>query len=72
MTRHNSGIVRSVVGVAGLLMASVVLVAQQPLNWAADDGSRVAALAKDGARLEGEHVILWFPSRSRARMPRRS
>jgi len=61
VTRHNSGIVRSVVGVVGLLMASVVLVAQQPLNWAADDGSRVAALSKDGARLEGEHVILWFP-----------
>lgn len=34
---------------------------QQPLNWAADDGKRVAVLAKDGARIEGEHTIIWFP-----------
>jgi hypothetical protein len=32
------------------------------LDWAADDGKRVAALAKDGARIEGEHAIIWFPS----------
>jgi hypothetical protein len=47
--------------VLGLLMADGPVLAQQALNWAADDGSRVATLAKDGARLEGENVILWFP-----------
>ena len=61
MTRNKSRAVRSVGAIIGLLMASGAEVAQQPLNWAADDGSRVATLAKDGARLEGEHVILWFP-----------
>jgi len=51
---------------AGLLMAVGMLVAlpataQQPLNWAQDDGKRVATLEKDGYRLDGEHVTLWCP-----------
>src|SRR5262245_49220070 len=43
------------------LLASFMVSAQQPLNWAADDGKRVAALQRDGSRLEAEHVIVWFP-----------
>ncbi|MEZ5294331.1 MAG: hypothetical protein R2745_24850 [Vicinamibacterales bacterium] len=35
--------------------------AQPLLNWAADDGARVAALEKDGTRLQGEHVVLYVP-----------
>jgi hypothetical protein len=61
VTRHKSRVVRSVLAVVGLLMAVGPLVAQQALNWAADDGSRIATLARDGIRLDGEHVILWFP-----------
>jgi len=41
-------------------------VAQQPLNWSQDDGTRVAALKHDGFRIEGDHVIVWCP-RSMAR-----
>lgn len=47
---------------AGVAYAELArYLAQQPLNWAADDGARVAALEKDGTRLQGEHVIVWFP-----------
>jgi hypothetical protein len=46
----------------GILMLAPLAAAQQPLNWAKDDGNRVAALEKDGFRLEGEHVILWCPA----------
>jgi hypothetical protein len=34
----------------------------QPLNWAADDEKRVAALAASGRRLEGTHVVVWVPT----------
>ena len=46
---------------AGMVLAGTMVLAQQPLNWAADDGSRVATLNKEGSRLEGEHVVVWFP-----------
>ena len=36
--------------------------AQQPLNWAADDGKRVKTLEKEGTRLDGESIVLWFPA----------
>jgi len=35
---------------------------QQPLNWAQDDGRRVATLEKDGFQVAGAHVILWCPT----------
>jgi len=44
-----------------LLATPAFAFAQQPLNWAADDGNRVAALIKDGAHVDGEHTIIWFP-----------
>ncbi len=62
MIQPQSRIVASLVGTVGVLMATAIVVAQQQLNWAADDASRVATLAKDGSRLEGEHVIVWFPA----------
>jgi hypothetical protein len=43
------------------LSSRMLLVAQQPLNWAADDGNRVEKLTKEGSRLEGVNLILWFP-----------
>lgn len=49
----------------GLVLALVLTmpVAGQPLlNWAADDGKRVESLAKSGSRLDGENLVLWFPS----------
>lgn len=36
--------------------------AQMALNWAADDGARVASLETRGTRLEGAHVVVWFPA----------
>jgi hypothetical protein len=48
-------------GIFAILIAAPWLVVQQPLNWAKDDGARVAALQKDGSRVDGEHVIIWFP-----------
>ncbi|MGE0811867.1 MAG: hypothetical protein AB7O28_11020 [Vicinamibacterales bacterium] len=48
--------------VACLLAAAGRASAQQPLNWAADDGARVAALEQAGTRLQGEHVVLYFPA----------
>jgi hypothetical protein len=48
--------------VTGCILATPALAfAQQPLNWAADDGKRVAVLAKDGSRIDGQNVIIWFP-----------
>jgi len=47
--------------VVAFVWPALDLSAQQPLNWAADDGKRVAALEKDGSRLEGENVIVFFP-----------
>src|ERR1043165_3529715 len=44
-----------------LLAASVRTVGQQLLNWAGDDGKRVATLTKTGTRLDGDHATLWFP-----------
>jgi hypothetical protein len=44
-----------------VLTVSAVVPAQQLLNWAADDGKRVAALTKDGGRIDGQNVIIWFP-----------
>jgi len=49
------------VTVAAILFAGSLLVFQQPLNWSKDDASRVATLQKDGARIEGEHAIIWYP-----------
>lgn len=48
-------------GMLGMSVASALAGGQQPLNWAADDSERVAILGRDGSRLDGEHVILWFP-----------
>ena len=48
MIQPQSRIVASLVGTVGVLMATAIVVAQQQLNWAADDASRVATLAKDG------------------------
>jgi hypothetical protein len=50
-----------------LLIASAASRAQQRLNWSADDGKRVRSLLKGGSRIDGAHVILYFPpSLSRA------
>ena len=61
MSRSRSRIVGNVLAMAGVLLASVFVVAEQTLDWAADDGTRVATLKKEGARLESQHVNLWFP-----------
>jgi hypothetical protein len=60
-------------GVAIALVTCLVLVAattsraQQPLNWSAEDGKRIESLEKGGSRIDGAHIILWFPpSLSRA------
>jgi len=45
-----------------ILMLAPIAAAQQPLDWAKEDGNRVAALEKEGFRLDGEHVILWCPA----------
>jgi hypothetical protein len=60
MFKPKSQTVGTVFAVIAMLAGAPVF-AQQPLNWAADDGKRVAALEKDGFRLDGEHVILWCP-----------
>jgi hypothetical protein len=33
----------------------------RPLNWAADDATRIAHLHEGGIRVEGQQVIVWFP-----------
>ena len=35
--------------------------AQQPLNWAGDDGKRVETLKRTGAHIDGDNLVLWFP-----------
>jgi hypothetical protein len=35
--------------------------AQQPLDWSADDATRIATLAATGRKLEGAHVVVWVP-----------
>src|SRR5215469_5965276 len=50
-----------------ILLATANTHAQQRLNWSADDGKRVQSLVKGGSRIEGPHVIVYFPpSLSRA------
>ncbi len=50
-----------------ILLASRLVIGQQPLNWAADDGKRVETLTTEGTRVEGQNVVVWFPkSLSRA------
>jgi hypothetical protein len=44
-----------------VLVTAAISGAQQPLNWSADDGKRVESLEKGGSRIDGTHVILWFP-----------
>jgi len=44
------------------LVAIPGFAAQQPLNWAADDGKRVAELEAHGVRTEGTLVIMWMPA----------
>jgi len=56
-----TSIPRRLVVTACILATPAFGFAQQPLNWAADDGNRVAALIKDGAHVDGEHTIIWFP-----------
>jgi len=65
---HSYGLASSAVSsnTIALLLLAPLAIAQQPLNWAKEDGNRGAALEKDGFRLEGEHAILWCP-RSLAR-----
>lgn len=60
MTSARAAGLTNLVMVVGLLVAAPAT-AQQPLNWAQDDGKRVAELEKDGYRLDGEHVTLWCP-----------
>ncbi len=50
-----------IISLIGILIPVVPLTAQQLLNWAKDDGERVATLQRDGAKLESEHVIIWYP-----------
>jgi hypothetical protein len=46
----------------GALVATATTAQAQPaLDWSADDGARVAALAKAGRRIEGAHMALWHP-----------
>ena len=61
MHRLKPLLVGCLLGVIGILMAAANLAAQQPLNIGADAASRVATLERYGSRLDGEHVILWFP-----------
>ncbi|MEZ5283960.1 MAG: hypothetical protein R2712_03950 [Vicinamibacterales bacterium] len=35
--------------------------APQALNWSADDGARIERLSREGTRLDGAHVVIWFP-----------
>ena len=44
-----------------ILFAAANSRAQQALNWSADDGKRVESLVKGGGKIEGAHVILYFP-----------
>jgi len=44
-----------------ILLAAANSRAQRRLNWSADDGKRVESLVKGGGRIEGTHVILYFP-----------
>jgi hypothetical protein len=44
-----------------MLLGAVNSRAQQRLNWSGDDGKRVESLVKGGSRIEGTHVILYFP-----------
>jgi len=62
MLQPRSRIIGGLLRAIGVLLVASVAGAQQPLNWAAEDGHRVAALEKDGFRLEGAHVILWCPT----------
>jgi len=61
MSNGRAPSIRVSVVLALLLAASVRTAGQQLLNWAGDDGKRVAALTKTGTRLDGDHVTLWFP-----------
>lgn len=54
-------IIRWIVVLTLSLMASPPAAGQQLLNWAADDGKRVETLAKTGSRIDGDHLVLWFP-----------
>src|SRR5262245_24847502 len=50
-----------------ILTTSAFTQAPQPLNWSADDGARIQTLSQKGSRIDGDHMILWFPrSLSRA------
>src|SRR5262245_39996263 len=56
-----SAITHAAVAAVFVLNLSTVGRAQQPLNWAADDGARVETLKKEGSHVDGSHLILWFP-----------
>ena len=55
------GIRRVDVATCCVLLAVANSHAQQRLNWSADDRKRVGSLVKGGSRIEGTHVILYFP-----------
>jgi hypothetical protein len=38
----------------------------RPLNWGADDATRIAHLHEGGIRVEGQQVIVWFPPQALA------
>jgi hypothetical protein len=44
-----------------LMFLTCVAAAQTALNWSADDGARIEALAKGGRRIEGAHMVVWHP-----------
>jgi hypothetical protein len=44
-----------------LMFLTGVAVAQPALNWSADDGARIDALATGGRRIEGAHMVVWHP-----------
>jgi hypothetical protein len=52
---------RTLFAVACIACGAVGAHAQQALNWAADDGTRVAKLAKEGSRIDGRHLTMWIP-----------
>jgi hypothetical protein len=62
---YTRGMSRVVPAVAATLIALLcvagVAPAQTALNWSADDGARIDALAKGGRRIQGDHMVVWHP-----------
>ncbi len=62
---YTRGMARQIPAVAfmlsALLCAAEPARAQTALNWSADDGARIDALAKGGRRIDGAHMVVWHP-----------